>query len=123
MDNYFGDELSLLLEEIDYRKSPASDLSCMDLTTRYLYYRKQKVVEYVEFVDNMVFLPVNFSSYVEYSYDKDYLTMLSNAHNSTCISTVLSTWTAGSGDAQVTVSGNVPTIVSSYVDYAAVSLA
>jgi len=101
LDNYFGDELSLLLDEIDYRKSPALDLSCMDLTTRYLYYRKQKVVEYAEFVDNMVFLPVNFSSYIEYAYDKDYLTMLSNARHNTCISTVLSSWPAGSGSTQV----------------------
>ena len=48
------------MKEIDWRKSPASGTLSMDLATRYIYYRKQKVVEYAEFVDNMVFLPVNF---------------------------------------------------------------
>lgn len=73
-----------------------------------MYYRKQKVREYAEFVDNMVFLPVNFSSYVEYDYDKNYLTMLSSAKHSTCIST--------------DVSGN-PVINEDYIYYAAASLA
>ena len=79
LDNYTGDELVLVMEEMIKRRSPASGLSCQDLTTRYMYYRKQKVLEYANFVDNMVFLPVNFSKYIEYSYDKSYLTMLSDA--------------------------------------------
>ena len=66
IDNYYGNELSLIVEEIEYRKSPASGLSCLDMATRNIYYRKQKVLEYADFVDNMVFLPVNFSNYVEY---------------------------------------------------------
>ena len=108
LDNYSGEKLDLLVEEINRRASPVSGLSCQDLTTRYMYYRKQKVREYAEFVDNMVFLPVNFSSYVEYDYDKNYLTMLSSAKHSTCIST--------------DVSGN-PVINEDYIYYAAASLA
>ena len=73
-----------------------------------MYYREQKVQEYAEFVDNMVFLPVNFSSYVEYGYDKNYLTMLSTAKDSTCISTDIS---------------GTPCINEDYVNYAAASLA
>lgn len=77
LENYAGPELSLLQEEIAYRSSPDSSLSTLDLATRYNFYRKQKIVEYAEFVDNMVFLPSNFSCYMTYGYDTDYLTMTS----------------------------------------------
>ena len=108
INNYTGSELSLLNEEIAYRKSPASNTLSLDLATRYVYYRKQKVREYAEFVDNMVFLPTNFSSYIEYPYNPNYLTLLSTAKYNSCIST------DSSGNAS---------IVDKYVEYAAMSLA
>ena len=91
-----------------YRRSPASNTLSLDLATRYIYYRKQKVLEYAEFVDNMVFLPTNFSSYIEYPYNSDYLMLLNTAKHNSCIS--------ANDDGDVT-------IVRKYVEYAAMSLA
>ena len=108
IDNYFGGQLSLLTEEMTYRRSPASNTLSLDLATRYIYYRKQKVLEYAEFVDNMVFLPTNFSSYIEYPYNSDYLMLLNTAKHNSCIS--------ANDDGDVT-------IVRKYVEYAAMSLA
>ena len=104
--NYAGPELSLLQEEIAYRSAADNTLSTLDLATRYNFYRKQKIVEYAEFVDNMVFLPSNFSCYMTYGYDTDYLTMTS-AQSQYCIKDIKTN----------------PTIDSDAVSQAAITLA
>lgn len=96
------------MKEIAYRQAPATGTLSLDLATRNMFYRKQKIVEYAEFVDNMVFLPVNYAQCIEYAYDKDYLTLSSNVQHYNCISS--------DDDGSYT-------IVSSYIEHAAMSLA
>lgn len=72
LSDYSGAKLSLLNEEIKYRRSPERNLSAMDLTTRNTYYRKKKVFEYAQFVDNMSISPSSFLAYVKYPYDNSY---------------------------------------------------
>ncbi len=63
IDDFSGDELSLIMLEVDYRKSidaraaPHSALSgcsVVSMMSRNTYYRKKKVIEYAKFIDNMV---------------------------------------------------------------------
>lgn len=46
LSDFSGAKLSLLVDEMKYRNSPATGISSLDLTTRTLYYRKRKMVEY-----------------------------------------------------------------------------
>lgn len=74
-DEYFGDELSLILEEIDYRKSMVVQISSdtfANMATRNAYYRKKKVIEYAKFVDSLAGIDSNISSYQIYAYDPSY---------------------------------------------------
>lgn len=60
LTDYSGDELSLIVAEIDYRRSEANALSgvpIVNLMARNAYYRKRKVIEYAKFIDNLVGLP------------------------------------------------------------------
>ena len=57
LDDFHGDELTLLLEEIDARKSMSFGLSGKTfnaMAARNVYYRKNKVIQYAKFVDNIV---------------------------------------------------------------------
>ena len=75
VDEYFGDELSLILEEIDYRKSIVTQISSetfASMAIRNAYYRKKKVIEYAKFVDSLAGIDANISSYQTYAYDPSY---------------------------------------------------
>ena len=108
LENYSGTKLSLLNDEIKYRQSPEKNLSALDLTTRNTYYRKNKVFEYAQFVDNMSISPSSFLAYVKYPYDNSYFMTLSNAQVNMCISDVYT---------------DNPSIVVKDVERAAVTLA
>lgn len=86
LENYTGYELELLNKEISRR---ASVLSKTDLIgnlnglvdtsgdvilrkTRYSYYRRAKVLEYANFIDNKFFSDKQSASVDEYSYDPNY---------------------------------------------------
>ena len=62
LDNYFGAELELIKIEISYRAralnmnelkvDSSSGSTVVEKYTRYSYYRKAKVLEYMHFIDN-----------------------------------------------------------------------
>lgn len=89
LSDFSGAKLSLLVKEMKYRESPATDLSTFDLATRNIYYRKKKVIEYAEFVDNMAQPLSNFTMLETYGYDSDYFTLAQNSGaRNYCISAV-----------------------------------
>lgn len=70
--NYNGPELSMLLDEIEYRKSSPTDLSAYSNQTRYSYYKKQKVISYAKFVDNTFVEKDKVLEMTKYDYDQSY---------------------------------------------------
>ena len=75
IDEYYGDELSLVIEEINSRKTALnniSGLSVSNMMTRNAYYRKRKVIEYAKFIDSLVGSSPAISAYETYRYDPNY---------------------------------------------------
>lgn len=73
IDDYSGDELRLVQQEIEYRKSVQSQNGGnVDLALRNEYYKKKKVIEYAKFVDNMTNAYSSLSTLSTYQYDSAY---------------------------------------------------
>ena len=112
MTSFTGAKLALLEEEIKYRSSslscsyPNLPLSANSLV-KYSYYRKQKVIEYARFVDNMNIPEEIFMNQVTYRYDPDYFELSGYRNQNYCIQDI----------------GSNPKIVEDDVRHAAVVLA
>jgi len=83
---FTGPTLSLIVDEIKWRNSVPEDLSALDLTTRTTYYRKQKVIEYARFIDNMSHNGDVVSNMMVYDYDPSYFVVSNNTDMHYCIS-------------------------------------
>jgi hypothetical protein len=87
-----------------YRKSVPEELSALDLTTRTTYYRKRKVIEYAEFIDNMSHNQDVVSNMMTYKYDPSYFEVSGDVAPSYCISGITS---SDNGQKPVVVSADV----------------
>lgn len=86
INKFTGPTLSLIVDEIKWRNSVPEDLSALDLTTRTTYYRKQKVIEYAKFIDNMSHNGDVVSNMMTYEYDPSYFVVSNDESVHYCIS-------------------------------------
>lgn len=84
LTSFTGAKLELLQQELAYRSSALScnvqglPLSSVSLV-KYSYYRKQKVIEYAKFIDNMNTPADSFAKHAIYPYDTTYFVLSNDA--------------------------------------------